>query len=165
MKKLFLVRHAKSSWEEEGLLDIDRPLKGRGVRDAYSAARWLAEQGESADHLFSSPATRALHTALVFSRELGYPFSDISIVQELYDCTATDIELVARAIPDHFNSAMIFGHNPGMTNFLNRCIDHRIDKLPTTGIACLSFEIDHWAHIDGQAELLFFDYPKRRQSK
>ncbi|HBF20268.1 MAG TPA: histidine phosphatase family protein, partial [Cryomorphaceae bacterium] len=70
MKKLYLVRHAKSSWKEEGVHDMDRPLKGRGVRDAYNTSQWLREQGDRPEFIISSPATRALHTALIFSRNL-----------------------------------------------------------------------------------------------
>jgi phosphohistidine phosphatase len=165
MKKLYLVRHAKSSWEDNNLYDMDRPLKGRGIRDAYSSAQWLASQNEKADRIYSSPATRALHTALIFSRELDYPFSEIDILPELYESTAKEMADIIQTIPDHHESAMLFGHNPCMTDFLNSCINHRIDNVPTSGIACLKFPVERWAEVNGQAELIFFDYPKRRKNK
>ncbi|MEQ9262795.1 MAG: histidine phosphatase family protein [Owenweeksia sp.] len=164
MKKLYLVRHAKSSWKEEGVHDMDRPLKGRGVRDAYNTSQWLQEQGDKPEFIISSPATRALHTALIFSKNLEYSFSDIQIEKKIYHASTKDLLRLVRGLKDDFNSIMLFGHNPTITDFVNRCIDHRIDNVPTTGVACLRFEEESWANIDKKAELVFFDYPKRRKS-
>ena len=91
MKKLYLVRHAKSSWKEEGITDFDRPLKGRGIRDAHTTAQWLQKQEEAPELMISSPATRAMHTALIFAQELQYPFSDIHIEANLYHGDRDDI--------------------------------------------------------------------------
>lgn len=165
MKKIYLVRHAKSSWRHEGVMDLDRPLKGRGIRDAYNTSAWLGQQGENPEVMISSPATRALHTALIFSKNLGFPFSEIRIDEALYHASVKDLLRIARAQDDRYSSIMIFGHNPTITEFVNRCIDHRIDNVPTTGVACLKFDDSSWAGIDRRAELLFFDYPKRRKSK
>ena len=77
MKKVFIVRHAKSSWDDMHLVDYDRPLKGRGVKDAYLVSNWLSQNHERPDALYSSPATRALHTAMIFSRNLQFPFSKL----------------------------------------------------------------------------------------
>lgn len=164
MKKLFLIRHAKSSWKHEGVLDMDRPLKGRGIRDAYNSAQWLNEQSDSPQLILSSPATRALHTAIIFSKGLGYPMAEIKIVEQLYEATLQDLTKVVKSIEDECESAMVFGHNPTVTNFVNRCIDHRINNVPTTGVACLKFDINSWAELNEKAELLFFDYPKRHKN-
>lgn len=163
MKKLFLIRHAKSSWKHEGVLDMDRPLKGGGIRDAYNSAQWLNEHSDSPQLILSSPATRALHTALIFSKGLGYPIADIKIEEKLYEATRQDLTQVVQSIDDSCQAVMVFGHNPTITNFVNRCIDHRIDNVPTTGVACLKFDIDSWAQLNEKAELLFFDYPKRHK--
>ena len=165
MKKLYLVRHAKSSWKEEGVHDMDRPLKGRGVRDAYNTSQWLREQGDRPEFIISSPATRALHTALIFSRNLEYSFSDILIDQQIYHASTKDLLQLVRNLSDDYSSVMLCGHNPTITDFVNRCIDHRIDNVPTTGVACLKFEEEEWKNIDKKAELVFFDYPKRRRGK
>ena len=163
MKKLYLVRHAKSSWKHEGLADMDRPLKGRGIRDANSTSEWLAGQGEKPDLVIASPATRAMHTALIFSKNLGYHFDEIKIHPEIYGASTSTLKKLIRNVKDMHDSVMLFGHNPTITDFVNKCIDHRIDNVPTTGVACLKFEVDSWKDIDGSAELLFFDYPKRRR--
>ena len=165
MKKLYLVRHAKSTWKYDGLQDMDRPLKGRGIRDAYSTSEWLRMQGENPDHLISSPATRALHTALIFSKNLDHPFSEIEIREEIYHASTKDLLNLVYNFDDTYSSVMIFGHNPTITDFVNKCIDHRIDNVPTTGVACLKFSADQWKSVDKKAELVFFDYPKRRRKK
>ena len=163
MKKLYLVRHAKSSWKHEGVKDMDRPLKGRGIRDAYSTSEWLRNQGDRPDVLVSSPATRALHTALIFSKNLSTQFNEIEIEEAIYNASVKELMDLVKSFDDQYESVMLFGHNPTITEFVNKCIDHRIDNVPTTGVACLSFEKDSWADIDKKAELVFFDYPKRRR--
>lgn len=163
MKKLYLVRHAKSSWKHEGVLDMDRPLKGRGIRDAYSTGQWLNEEQEHPEFILSSPATRAMHTALIFANSLAYPYNKIGIDHRLYHASVKDLLEVVHDMDDALQSVMLFGHNPTLTDFVNLCIDHRIDNVPTTGVACLKFEVDQWSEVDKKADLVFFDYPKRRK--
>ena len=165
MKKLYLVRHAKSSWKEEGIKDFDRPLKGRGIRDAHTTAQWLQKQEEAPELMISSPATRAMHTALIFAQELQYPFSDIHIEANLYHGDRDDILQALAKLDNSIHSVFLFGHNPTLTNFVNHCIDHIIDNVPTTGVACLKFESEDWKALGQEAELMFFDYPKRRKKK
>ncbi|QTN39301.1 histidine phosphatase family protein [Cryomorphaceae bacterium] len=162
MKKLFIVRHAKSSWKMAELDDVDRPLKGRGVRDAYNTAEWLTEQGELPELLVSSPATRALHTALIFARRMNIPFADVRIEESIYGADTHHLRQLVASLSDDYSSVMIFGHNPTITHFVNYCIEHHIDHVPTTGVACLKFDVTSWAQIDRNAELMFFDYPKKR---
>lgn len=165
MKVLYVVRHAKSSWKHEGVEDIDRPLKGRGIRDAYATSEWLRQQGDKPELLISSPATRALHTAIIFTKNLNIPIGDIRIEESLYMCSMKELLRKVQQISDEYDSAMVFGHNPTITDFVNRCIDHRIDNVPTTGVACLKFDVPNWSSIDKKADLVFFDYPKRKRNK
>lgn len=165
MKKLFVIRHAKSSWKIADLEDVDRPLKGRGIRDAYGTAEWLANQGDIPDLIISSPATRALHTALIFARRLNIPFSDIDIREEIYDARLEALIRLISGINDQYDSAMIFGHNPTITHLVNYCIEHHIDHVPTTGVAYLKFDISSWKQVNQNAELVFFDYPKKRDKQ
>lgn len=165
MKKLYLVRHAKSSWREEGAHDMDRPLKGRGIRDAHNTSRWLMEEGYQPELIISSPATRALHTALIFAKNLNCAYNEIRIEKKIYEASTKEIVEVIQSLDNRYKSVMIFGHNPTITNFVNKRIDHRIDNVPTTGVACLKFDMDNWLDLNNEAELLFFDYPKRRKTE
>lgn len=163
MKQLYIVRHAKSSWDTPGLQDIDRPLKGRGVNDAYRTSEWMSEEGNLPQVLISSPATRALHTAMIFARTFNVDFSKIQINDRLYDSDIEDYLRVVRGISDGYASAAIFGHNPTITGFINYFADQRVSHVPTTGVVCLSFAVDRWSDLAPPAKLLFFDYPKKRR--
>lgn len=164
MKRLYLVRHAKSSWTEEGLSDMDRPLKGRGIRDAHNSSQWLAQQGHFPQRMLASPATRAMHTALIFAKNLGLAYSDIQIEARIYGANRKELLALIRGLDDRIESYFLFGHNPTLTDFVNFSIAHRIDKVPTTGVACLQYNCAQWQEVDCEAELVLFDYPKRRQS-
>ena len=164
MKTLYIVRHAKSSWKFNELPDRDRPLKGSGIRDALNVADYLAENSVRVDAIFSSPAVRALHTALMFSRRLGFPFSDIQIRDELYLEGWKSMREVARSINNDWDSVMLFGHNPDITHFINHATDTHIRHIPTTGMVSLEFPIHTWAEMDTGARLLFFEYPKKNNS-
>jgi phosphohistidine phosphatase len=163
MKTLYFVRHAKSSWEAGTIADMDRPLNEKGIQDAAQSAQFLRDQAQFPELLLSSPANRAIHTALIFTRTLSIPYSSLNIYGELYSGSLKDIEILIRSLPQDISSAMLFGHNPTFTDFVNRCLDHRIDKLPTTGIVGLRFKTQNWDTIEFQAELLFIDYPKKRK--
>ncbi len=163
MKTLYLVRHAKSSWQYEDINDYDRPLKGRGIRDAHMISQWLKDEIDRPDLLVSSPATRALHTAMIFSRTLNVPFNTIQVEEELYMASTDQLIHILKGISDEHDSVMIFGHNPTVTNFVNRCADQRIDNVPTSGVVSLHFAEDSWKHVEDRAQLLYFDYPKKRK--
>jgi phosphohistidine phosphatase len=164
MKTVYLVRHAKSSWDYPHLEDRDRPLKGRGIRDAHLMAAWLAEDLESAPRMISSPATRALHTAMIFARNFGKSLDSIRTSESLYETSVDGLRSFLRQLPDADNEVMVFGHNPSHTAFLNRCVEPLIDNVPTAGIACLRFDVRAWKDLDFDAELLFFDFPKNHKS-
>jgi phosphohistidine phosphatase len=164
MKTVYLVRHAKSSWDYPHLEDRDRPLKGRGIRDAHLMAAWLAEDLESAPRMISSPATRALHTAMIFARNFEKSLDSIRTCESLYETSVDGLRSFLRQLPDADNEVMVFGHNPSHTAFLNRCVEPLIDNVPTAGIACLRFDVRAWKDLDFDAELLFFDFPKNHKS-
>ncbi len=165
MKELYLVRHAKSSWDYESVEDYDRPLKGRGIRDAHVVSTLLAQERDMPEALYSSPATRAVHTAMIFARNLNFPFSAIQLREELYMCTEKQLLKFVQGLDDSFTRVMIFGHNPTMTNFVNSCADQRIDNVPTTGVACFHFDIKSWSDATFSAHLALFDYPKKHSKK
>lgn len=163
MKTLYLVRHAKSSWQYEDVEDVDRPLKGRGIRDAHVISQWIDEELENPEFLLSSPATRALHTAMIFARNLNFPFNQIQVVPSLYMASVEELMHIIHALDDRYSRVMVFGHNPTITQFVNRCIEHRIDNVPTSGIACFSFPVNTWKDVEYSGELIYFDHPKKRK--
>ncbi len=148
MKILVLVRHAKSDWGYEFLNDIDRPLNERGYRDAYQLSKWYAEHYTSPDRMITSPAIRAISTALIFSRTLKYNEQDILIRHGIYNSTTDDFLSVTHSVSNDIKSVMIFGHNPIITsisNLLNK--NFYVDNIPTCGIIILEFNTDRWEKI------------------
>ena len=165
MKRLFLVRHAKSSWEDPSLDDIDRPLNERGKRNAPEMGIRLRKQGIIPDLLISSPAKRALSTAKKISQEIGYPKKNIQIDDRLYHGSSNSMITLIKSIQGKINSIMIFGHNPGFTDFANMLCGINIYNIPTAGIVAIDFSTDDWSEVDfNTGELVFFDYPKKIHS-
>lgn len=163
-KKLFIVRHSKSDWSAPDMPDIDRSLKPRGVRDAYKMAKLLKQKKEQVDFIISSPATRAIHTAIIFSRILQIPEKNILIEYELYMADSESIKKYCHKISDYYNNVMIVGHNPGFTTFANKFTPSEINNVPTSGLVILDFDCNSWKDIDpGVVKNYFFDYPKKNR--
>lgn len=163
-KKILIVRHGKSDWSSPDMADIDRPLKSRGVRDAYKMAKLLKQKKEQADLIISSPATRAIHTAIIFSRILQIPEKNILIEYELYMADSVSINKYCHEISDEYNKVMIVGHNPGFTTFANKFTPSEINNVPTSGLVILDFDCNLWKDIDpGVLKNHFFDYPKKHR--
>ncbi len=162
IKTLFLVRHAKSSWDEAGLDDRDRPLNKRGKEDAPKMGKHLAKEGVRPELITSSPAVRALKTARAIAAQLGFRKSDVVVNERLYTFGASDVLEVLRGLDDNLQSVMVVGHNPAMTGLVNELSGAEVDNVPTCGVAELSFKGGSWADIEaGKGELVKLDYPKK----
>ncbi|MBL8016029.1 MAG: histidine phosphatase family protein [Ignavibacteria bacterium] len=162
MKNLILVRHAKSSWDDAGLSDMERPLNKRGRHDAPMMGRILAEKGEKPDLIISSPAKRALSTAKRIADELGYDRSSIKINNSLYMADNDDFFSVIRDVKDKVSRLMIFSHNYGITDFANHITGESISNIPTCGIVKAELDMDSWTDIlNTKGKLLYFEYPKK----
>lgn len=159
MKRLILVRHAKSSWSDLLLADIDRPLNARGKRNAPFMAQKLKEKIPTIDSFYVSPAKRAKKTAKVFFKQ--YKEAEFNIVEDIYEAYVDELEDVIYSIDDNVNSAILFGHNPGFTMLTNRYADNMIDNLPTCGVVIMEYEGDHWANFHPTAaSVVDIMYPK-----
>lgn len=166
MKTLYLVRHAKSSWEFPHLSDYERPLNNRGKRDAPIMGRRLRVRGITPGCFVSSPALRARETSLLVSREIGFPESEIVFMEQIYAAEVPDLLEVIASFPQEASSAFLVGHNPGMTSMAEYLTESHVGSLPTSGIACIEFspEVAGWAHAGrGLGRLAFLDYPKRQR--
>jgi len=162
VKRLTLVRHAKSSWSSADLSDFERPLNPRGQRDAPRMAALLASEEFSPDAIVTSPACRALTTAEVFADELGYDRSKIRLEPNIYEAPPQRIAAVINTTPESVNHLVVFGHNPGLQYLANQLLYRdEIDSLVTCGIIELKLLCDTWAQVDHDiAELVNYRYPK-----
>ncbi|HEY8511707.1 MAG TPA: histidine phosphatase family protein [Cyclobacteriaceae bacterium] len=166
MKHLYIVRHAKSSWDDLSLQDAQRPLSERGRRDAPRMAKRFKEREVAVGQMISSPAVRAMETCKVFASILGYPEKDIRIERSLYHASEDGMLEVVRGLSDTLDNIMIFGHNPGLTDFVNSLTSQTITNVPTCGIAGLTFPVDRWQDVTwGMGTLEYYDYPKSKERK
>lgn len=161
MKTLILVRHAKSSWNEAGLSDIERPLNERGKKDAPEMAARLRKKGLTIDKLVSSPAERAFRTARIFAKEFEIKKDEIQVEKILYGAIPSRFEQVISSLKDKWNTVLFFSHNPGITDFANKLTNVHTDNIPTCGIFAVQANVDSWNDFaKAEKSFLFYDYPK-----
>jgi len=162
MKTLYIVRHAKSSWDEPGLTDIERPLNKRGNHDALLLSKLLKENKVKPDLILSSPAKRASVTAEIFSVELDYPVNKIVFSEKIYEATTRDLMTVIREIDDDNKTIMLFGHNPSITNLTNLLGNEYLLALPTCAVVGLELSVKKWSEVEKHCGKNFlFKYPKK----
>ncbi len=157
MKKLFLIRHAKSDWLNPELKDIERHLNERG----YASANLISQKfTEKPDLIISSSAIRAISTALIFARNLNYSANNIIIKQELYESSAKDYLSVINFIDNKYKSVLLFAHNPTISDLANVLTQSLPMEMPTCAIAGISFDTNDWQKAKS-GKLFLFDYPKK----
>ena len=158
MKTLYLVRHAKSSWEFN-VDDHQRPLSERGLTDAPRMGAHIRGQIELPQRVISSDAVRAKTTALLYLKELGIPEEELQLDSRLYDFSGNKLDSVIKACDDSIDRLMIFGHNHALTHWVNRYGDLEIDNVSTAAFTAIRFKTDHWSQIR-QGETLLYIKPK-----
>lgn len=159
MKKLLIIRHAKSSWDDPDLDDHERPLNKRGERDSFTMARFLADNDEGLEVIYSSTAIRALDFAQVISE-----FCDITLVPELSFYTFDEDELmqILRSLPDSLSRVAVVAHNPAVTQLVNRLSDAELENVPTAGVASIECDIEQWADLtEASCEMVYFQTAKK----
>ena len=162
MKTLYLLRHAKSSWDDPELTDFERPLADRGLRDIPRMASRLQQRGDTVDCVVTSPALRAKTTAKMMAGLIGFPPDEVASNPELYFAGAGMFLKTVRLLDADCQLAMLVGHNPAITEFADVICDGRIDHIPTCGLLKLQFPVQHWEETqEVLGELVYFDYPKK----
>ncbi len=162
MKTLYLVRHAKSSWENKKVSDFDRPLNERGKKDASFIAEILHNKNIKVDKILSSPANRALTTAKIFAEQMGISEKEIDADENIYEAGKNDLLKILQKTDDSINNIMLIGHNPGLTYLSNYLCDFETDNIPTCGIICMQLDFDSWKYLGSKScSFKFFEYPKK----
>jgi phosphohistidine phosphatase len=161
MKRLTLVRHAKSSWKDPELADFDRPLSKRGKQDAPLMGERLAGLNPRPELIISSPAKRARKTAKLIARELELPDDRLILETEIYEAEPEILLKMVRGLDDRWAHVLLVGHNPGLTELGNLLADCGIANIPTCGVLCLDFDAEAWKSLGPRSgTLIFYDYPK-----
>ncbi len=164
MKKLFLIRHAKSSHDDLKQKDIDRTLNNRGRDDAPMMGKILKERGVKPDLVFSSPAVRALETAKLFSKELNYPADAILIDPVLYSFNSSLILSFILSIDSSAETVLLFSHNPTFHELANYFTRNKIPSMPTCCIVGIEILTDKWDEIEeSEKHLVMYEFPKKQK--
>jgi phosphohistidine phosphatase len=144
MKQLLLIRHAKSSWNDASINDMDRPLNDRGKKDASKMAERLLDKKIKIDGFYSSPAKRALATCKLFVKTYGKKEKNIIEVTELYEPRVENFFNVVKKADNDFDTITMFSHNPGITAFANQLTNVQVDDMPTCSIFAIKADIKKW---------------------
>jgi phosphohistidine phosphatase len=161
MKTIWLVRHAKSDWGEATAVDFERHLNQRGYSDANKMSALLKSRNEVPETIISSPAIRAITTAIIFSRNFWGNVQLLKIEDKIYESSEDELmKIIERTYPV-LNQVMFIGHNPTITACINSLASASIANVPTTGIAKITFDVVDWKLIaKGTGTLVYFDFPK-----
>ncbi|MCH6232332.1 SixA phosphatase family protein [Cognataquiflexum rubidum] len=161
MKKLVIIRHAKSSWDEPFLNDHERPLAERGLKDAPKMAKRLKKENIFPDAILSSDAERAKATAIIMAEVIDFPPKKIQFNKELYHGSVAQILSEIKKTDESVKTLFLFGHNPGLNDLIWK-LGGEIDNLPTAGQFGFKFDVKKWEEISPKnAKIWFFDYPKK----
>lgn len=161
-RNIIFVRHARAEEEGPGITDFERSLTTRGKRESRLMARILKSKEKNQGAVISSPAFRAIETAIIFCREFDVSPDGIQIVSELYSGFGPEgfSPLIARQ-DDDVHTITIFGHNPLITEMGAFYAADEPDVLPKTGIFCVSFDAAHWSEIEPESgKTEYFLVPK-----
>jgi len=142
-----LVRHAKSSWDAP-LRDFDRPLTSNGIHDAHLVSSEISKHIPKMYLLWSSPAKRAVETAVIFAQNISFPVESIVFKEELYTFDGKKLEEIIKSCPDVYDNLIVFGHNEAITNFVNKFGNIFVDNVSTSGFVKIIFENTSWNNIE-----------------
>ncbi len=167
MKRLAILRHAKSSWDQAGLDDFQRPLNGRGRKAARRMGREMKRRGIAFDLVLASPATRVRETIEGVAQE--YPGFDrnLRFEESIYLADSSTLIDLVHAFPDEIETALIVGHNPGLERLvlqLTRDSERRsrvAEGYPTAALALIEFAPDRWQSVEpGSGDLVELILPR-----
>lgn len=145
LKKLFLLRHAKSSWGDASLDDFDRPLNERGLRAAPLVGRYMRERKLRPDLIICSPAERARETASLVVKAAGLD-APLRFDERIYEATSARLFEIVSQIEDTVGEALLVGHNPGFEELLQR-LSGEARHMATATLALVILDIEKWSKL------------------
>ena len=151
MKRVVIVRHAKAvpyGYDD----DFTRDLTDRGVSDAQRIGSELKTMGISPDSMISSPANRAIQTALTFAENLGFNKKEIVEIEDIYNgLTTSEFLGLIKELPETAKTAFFFGHNPSFYYFANNLLESFYDDMPTCSTVAIDFNVDSWKKVEARS--------------
>ena len=163
MKTLFLLRHAKSSWNDPNLQDFDRPLNARGRKAAELIATYIKKQKVFPDLVISSPAVRARETIEIIVKAVKLP-AELRFDQRIYEASALALIEVISQIEEDKSKVLLVGHNPGMENLLEM-LTSEVVQMATGTLAKIDLKTARWSKaLEGQGKLDWQVKPKELEA-
>lgn len=145
MKTLFVLRHAKSSWDNPALTDFERTLNARGLQAAPKMGELMRAKSLTAELIVSSPAVRARETAEIVKKSAGFA-EEIQFEPRIYEARAADLFEVVRELPDSYAAVLLVGHNPGLEDLV-RHLTKEVREMPTAALAHIKLDVDAWKDV------------------
>lgn len=169
MKRLTLLRHAKSGWDDPVARDFDRPLNERGKRASETVGRWLRDQKIGFDHIAASPAVRVVETLDHVAIGLGETIAPVWDKRAYLASSSSLLDIVHEA-PDACERMLLVGHNPGLEDLILSLVPDQTgddardaveEKYPTASLVEIDFDVAHWSEIKpGTGKLVYFKRPR-----
>jgi phosphohistidine phosphatase len=168
LKTLFLLRHAKSSWDHPGLGDHQRPLNARGEKAAPKIGSYMRDRGWLPELVLCSTSERTRQTWALVSPELGGE-PQVIFTDEMYHASAGSLLLLIESLPDTVDSVLLLGHNPGTHaaaailagSGKDKQLEMLGNKFPTAGLAVFEFDAPLWRDCGADSgELIDFVIPR-----
>lgn len=160
MKKLFIIRHAKSDWSDDSLNDFDRPLNKRGFKNAPFMGKLLKKKSVKPDFILSSPANRAIETAQIIAKKVGYK-KTISTNPDIYEAESKTLEKIIGDIDDKKKIVFLIGHNPGLSDLIS-ILSKMDENIPTCAVVEIGFNTNSWKKISKKnSKVISYEYPKK----
>jgi phosphohistidine phosphatase len=161
-----LLRHAKSSWSDETLADLDRPLAPRGERAAKRIGKYMRQKKIRPALVLCSPSLRTRQTLAAIEGSLGKDCT-VDVVPELYAASEQELLGLLQTVPDSVSSVMLIGHNPGLQQLAVALasrggdLPRLAERFPTGALATLIAHGERWSALKpGDAELVDYVVPR-----
>lgn len=159
MKIITLMRHAKSSWKDGHINDMDRPLLRKGLSRTRQVIEYLKEIEFNPGFIITSPALRALETAKIMAHAFGINDKNFRAESQIYIAQPNDFYDQCFDLPQTITHVLMVGHNPSITGFANLFLDSKIDYLPTSGLVSVAFDAENWEDLpisSSRVQLILF---------
>lgn len=152
MKKLYILRHAKSSWDNPILADFERPLNERGLKTADFMGKFISKNDFLPDLILSSPATRARETANIIKKTAELQ-AEIKFEENIYEASPQMLLKILSEIKENFQNVMLVGHNPGLEGLI-KTLTGELQSMPTAGLAVVEVNTEKWKEIKPESGIL-----------
>jgi len=147
VKTLYIVRHAKSSWDDPSLPDRKRPLNKRGFKNAHELANCIKISNYKVDMAYSSPAKRALNTAEIICDKLEITQDQFKVHDGFYPLNYRYLFQFIQNLDNSLEAVLIVGHEPALSQFVNHFLETPLEKLVTGSLTKLDFDVAHWRDV------------------